>query len=542
MMFGAVPLTSRGVATKVHYFRAPNPQIMLSKVFTMSSEPNEEDEEAATQSLRTHSRLSSLSSSESTQWPDYPGNRNSQATPGSFYGSFTQSFQSDPYLSRNSYGRPVSWQNDTGKYGVSPASSMISTLSALTEGSGSYRRRKLERFSFQSAGRSGDSSMSSSPGSTSALKKPRRRISFGVGLILDCGGNSRLRDFFFTHFILIERHLIELQTIILSLILQNLRSRTPDVTGQGNFNLSGATVGPEFLDTLTWFPIPYALQLDLEMADAIQKFQDQVYALFAFPRLQEPLWLDMMSFPAKHKTVAETLVNDIKSLHATLDSPMNHFLAKALTVVLGQHLAWTGTVASLLGDKGAKSGTRLSKASASDPYNPYMAQINDLYGNIGLPPSASRTIIVGKDATKVKQMLRMLSYFIRCGELVEEVQHMLPNDIDNSNAAESELCPTYLEVPMPRTLIFRTIPDSNISEDQAPTRELHNFTYGRSLLGGYCPRYAADFALMGVPREPYLHALESDLKDLSEVWRALAIAIPKTKIMFRCLQPQRQQI
>src|SRR4051812_6451906 len=50
----------------------------------------------------------------------------------------------------------------------------------------------------------------------------------------------------------------------------------------------------------------------------------------------------------------------------------------------------------------------------------------DLYGCIGTPSIMSRTIIVGKDVNTVRRILFVLSYFIRCNEVYERMEHMIP--------------------------------------------------------------------------------------------------------------------
>ena len=46
----------------------------------------------------------------------------------------------------------------------------------------------------------------------------------------------------------------------------------------------------------------------------------------------------------------------------------------------------------------------------------------DLYGSIGFPLKLSRTVVVGKKADLVKKMLYVLSYFIRCSDVLEATE------------------------------------------------------------------------------------------------------------------------
>lgn len=51
-----------------------------------------------------------------------------------------------------------------------------------------------------------------------------------------------------------------------------------------------------------------------------------------------------------------------------------------------------------------------------------MVCYRDLYGAIGFPLKLSRTVIVGKKADLVKKILFVLSYFIRCSDILESVE------------------------------------------------------------------------------------------------------------------------
>lgn len=56
----------------------------------------------------------------------------------------------------------------------------------------------------------------------------------------------------------------------------------------------------------------------------------------------------------------------------------------------------------------------------------------DLYGAVGFPRCVTRTVIVGKDVALIEQILRVLTYFIRCSELTENTEEcpLLTVDID----------------------------------------------------------------------------------------------------------------
>lgn len=66
---------------------------------------------------------------------------------------------------------------------------------------------------------------------------------------------------------------------------------------------------------------------------------------------------------------------------------------------------------------------------------------SDLYGAIGFPLKLARTVVIGKNSKLVGQLLSLISYFIRCTEVVD---HNLQRDESkNGNlmrTAETEIC------------------------------------------------------------------------------------------------------
>ncbi|CAG8464876.1 4862_t:CDS:2 [Acaulospora colombiana] len=84
------------------------------------------------------------------------------------------------------------------------------------------------------------------------------------------------------------------------------------------------------------------------------------------------------------------------------------------------HLAWIPTVVPM-----ADFDERFRKNLF---YDPLWAQLSDLYGSIGASSIMSRTIVIGSDANTVRRILFLLSYFIRCNEVDENIEDMTPSD------------------------------------------------------------------------------------------------------------------
>jgi len=68
-----------------------------------------------------------------------------------------------------------------------------------------------------------------------------------------------------------------------------------------------------------------------------------------------------------------------------------------------------------------------------------MLYCRDLYGAVGFPRCLTRTVIIGKDVMLIEQILRVLTYFIRCSELAEntEVCPLLTADVDDTTTLMS---------------------------------------------------------------------------------------------------------
>ncbi|CAG8514472.1 13641_t:CDS:2 [Racocetra fulgida] len=124
-----------------------------------------------------------------------------------------------------------------------------------------------------------------------------------------------------------------------------------------------------------------------------------------------------------------------------------------------------------------------------------------------LPSSVCRpwrlTIIAGTDENTVCRILFVLSYFIRCNEIFERSEDLIPLELQRE-----EECKTSLNY------------DKNLSSESTPSDgflsadELFVKSYGRSLMAGYCDKYMSDFVLMGLPKlDEFQDSLAVDLKN-----------------------------
>ncbi|RKO86467.1 hypothetical protein BDK51DRAFT_52851 [Blyttiomyces helicus] len=137
MIFGAVPLTSKGVTTKVHYFRSPQAQVLVTKLFTLAFHPDADDDSGtpagsdddssafSTLIERTERRARSASiSSFQSQWSDAysdAGDGYGPRPPSRIGSSYSRSYQSGagsffPQSGAAGGGRPrpTSWVSIEG--------------------------------------------------------------------------------------------------------------------------------------------------------------------------------------------------------------------------------------------------------------------------------------------------------------------------------------------------------------------------------------------------------------------------------------------
>ncbi|KAL4240663.1 Folliculin-interacting protein 1 [Mactra antiquata] len=205
--------------------------------------------------------------------------------------------------------------------------------------------------------------------------------------------NRLFENFFFSHIALFESH------------LEQLRNNVEKAYYSGNKHV--------YLSKLI---------------ESFGSFKRGICDLYTAPRLSEPVWLNMMAFSNYRYVLCDNFLKELVTLVTKFDNKnTNFFMSTLVTTVLTHHLAWIPTVVPA---GGSPSATYLEKHSAkwvntlakSHPYNPLWAQLGDLYGAIGFPLKLSRTVIVGKKADIVRKILYVLSYFIRCSDILETTE------------------------------------------------------------------------------------------------------------------------
>ncbi|XP_053297991.1 folliculin-interacting protein 1 isoform X1 [Pleuronectes platessa] len=442
MMFGSVAMSYKGSTLKIHQIRSP-PQLMLSKVFTARTGGS------------VYGSLNTLQ--DSLEFIGQDGNtlRPDQNTgPNSLLGNIGLSqlcsprrafseqgplrlIKSASFFSGHSHpmdmpGRGLYDERDSGIARSASLSSLLITPfpspgSSLTSScASSYQRRwlrsqttSLENGVFPRWSVEESFNMSDESGGPSLGVARKKKIAIGVIFTLspNTEENNRFQDFFFSHFPLFESHMNKLKSAIEQAMKMSRRSA--DASQRA---------------------LAYS-----RMMEGLNEFRMTICDLYTMPRVAEPVWLTMMSGASEKNQLCSQFMRELSLLME--QASKNQFLPALLTSILTNHLAWVPTVMPngqppikiFLEKHSSQSVDMLGK---THPYNPLWAQLGDLYGAIGSPVRLSRTVVVGRRQDLVQRLLYVLTYFIRCSELLET--HMLDSAEDEAIVMPGSLITTSL--------------------------------------------------------------------------------------------------
>ncbi|XP_071508480.1 folliculin-interacting protein 2-like [Diadema antillarum] len=385
MLFGSIPMSSSGPIIKVHTFKMPS-KLMLSRVFPLKPprgqlEPEGGDKDAISLYCADMTIPRSISENNLPAMEIARSLPIAMPTPSPGRGLDDSSGE---FTASGSFLTPF--------LPSSPGSSVSSSASTsslhrrwlrnqLTSMENVVRRRSSENIN-----------------SAEEPIRPRKRYpKIGVAVLFSLPEepsgkeDQEFRRFFFSHFTLLESHFQRLVSAIERALISQKK---------------------------TYFrPSP--------IMEALQEFKSTVFHLYTAPRIQKPVWLNLMTYPQQRGHLCAQLVRELGTLleaHNTRQT--NFFMSRLLSGVLMHHLAWVSTVvpagsAPCRAFLDKHSSTTLDMLAKSHPYNPLWAQLGDIYGTIGLPNRVAKTVVTGKRADVVCRLLYVLSYFIRCSEVHE---------------------------------------------------------------------------------------------------------------------------
>ncbi|KAG5849437.1 hypothetical protein ANANG_G00110380 [Anguilla anguilla] len=283
----------------------------------------------------------------------------------------------------------------------SPGSSLSSGCAS------SYQRRWLRsqttslengpmpRWSIEETFSLSDESCSSNP---AMVRRKKIAVSIVFSLPEKEEENKSFQEFFFSHFPLFESHMNKLKTAIEKAMI--LCRKIAESSQRVQVYLC-------------------------RVMDALGEFRTTVWNLYMAPRITEPVWLTMVSQTAEKSPLCQRFLRELTAL--TENTAKSQFLSSLLTAVLTYHLAWVPTVMPndhppIKSFAGKHTSLSVDMLAKSHPYNPLWAQLGDLYGTLGSPVRLARTVVVGKRRELVQRVLYVLTYFIRCSDLQENVQ------------------------------------------------------------------------------------------------------------------------
>ncbi|XP_038162747.1 folliculin-interacting protein 1 isoform X1 [Cyprinodon tularosa] len=442
MMFGSVAMSYKGSTLKIHQIRSP-PQLMLSKVFTARTGGS------VYGSLNTlQDSLEFIGPESNTLRPDqHVGNNSLLGSIGfsqlcSPRRAFSEQgplrlIKSASFFSGHSHpmDMPGRGPHDERDSGIARSASLSSLLitpfpspgSSLTSScASSYQRRwlrsqttSLENGVFPRWSVEESFNMSDESGGQSLGAMRKKKIAIGVIFTLSPNPeeSSRFQDFFFSHFPLFESHMNKLKSAIEQAM--KISRRSADASQKA---------------------LAYS-----RMVDGLNEFRMTICDLYTMPRVAEPVWLTMMSGASEKNQLCGHFMKELALIME--QASKNQFLPALLTAILTNHLAWVPTVMPngqppikiFLEKHSSQSVDMLAK---THPYNPLWAQLGDLYGAIGSPVRLSRTVVVGRRQELVQRLLYVLTYFIRCSELLET--HMLDSAEDEAIVIPGSLITTSL--------------------------------------------------------------------------------------------------
>ncbi|XP_030649617.1 folliculin-interacting protein 1 [Chanos chanos] len=442
MMFGSVAMSYKGSTLKIHQIRSP-PQLMLSKVFTARTGGS------AYGSLNTlqdslefiNQESNSLRPDQSTVVNGFLGNiglsqlcspRRAFSEQGPLRLIKSASFFSGHSNPMDMPGRGLCDERDSGIARSASLSSLLITPfpspgSSLTSScASSYQRRllrnlttSLENGVFPRWSVEESFNMSDENSGPSLGVGRKKKIAIGVIFLLSPNEeeSNKFQDFFFSHFPLFESHMNKLKSAIEQAMKMGRRS--VDASQR-------------------------ALAYN-RMVEGLNHFRTTICNLYTMPRIADPVWLTMMSGPPEKNQLCSHFMKELALLME--QASKNQFLPALVTAVLTNHLAWVPTVMPN-GQPPIKiflekhSSQTVDMLAKTHPYNPLWAQLGDLYGAIGSPVRLSRTVVVGRRQELVQRLLYVLTYFIRCSELLET--HLLDNTEDEAIVVPGSLITTSL--------------------------------------------------------------------------------------------------
>ena len=248
-------------------------------------------------------------------------------------------------------------------------------------------------------------------------------VTLAVGVVISIGQGPTadlLLSMVSSHFIVIDHHIERLTHAIHHAIVKYL------------LHLSSLALHQKSRGPLPAFT-KHCLQPSVSLQTSTNGFLETLRHLIISPRLRSPLWLSITSFPAERRKLLRGFLDALALLHdrwevATFGTP-SHLLSAFVAAFLSYNPSWLPSIPRAAGQlcaasrappsRGAVSGTGAG-ANAHKQSHPLFHQLCDLFGikPLRADQRLCKVVVVGKDRKLVKQLLFVLSYFLRCRSIL----------------------------------------------------------------------------------------------------------------------------
>eukprot|EP00038_Savillea_parva_P016335 m.16614 g.16614 ORF g.16614 m.16614 type:complete len:656 (+) comp3404_c0_seq1:21-1988(+) len=209
-----------------------------------------------------------------------------------------------------------------------------------------------------------------------------------------------------------------------------LHSIKAHVTGIARAVMRDANASPGQVLGVQLDELALELRASARFQAILHELKERFRSLYAAERLPNPAWYTLCRHAElqKYRTGVSSVAAEITATIRTFckNNQNKTFLAKSLTAVLNHHCGWISTVLPIrLAWPADCQGTRMQN------------QLRELYGVTPLLSEMTRTVVVGKNVSVVRQMLQILSYFLRCSRSSLQPRRDVPTTTTTTDTAHN---------------------------------------------------------------------------------------------------------
>ncbi|XP_059089920.1 folliculin-interacting protein 2-like isoform X2 [Tigriopus californicus] len=164
-------------------------------------------------------------------------------------------------------------------------------------------------------------------------------------------------------------------------------------------------------------------------ADLLSFFQSQRLAELAWHQVSQCTIVSGKTLISEERdNEPHFFIHELGTVLLKLEHKSNmFFFSNILSAVLTHHLGWVGSIRPSFGDHSNSEETspklfhigENAEKLSSVWFNPFQLQYKSLYGMIGFPPRACKTVVIGANESLLQSLMYVLSYFIRCSIVIK---------------------------------------------------------------------------------------------------------------------------